>query len=92
MFVQELTRTKSVLVKTQHLEKRLKSTLARCNNINLKVSTNNITKSECVRYAGRNITRNGVETAKEDNQAIREFPQPTTRMELGGFLNLAETL
>ena len=47
---------------------------------------------KCVRYTDRNITRKGVETAKEDNQAIWEFPQPTTRTELRGLLSLAETL
>ena len=64
----------------------------RCDNINLKVSTRNITKGESIRYAGRNITSNGLETATKDNQAIREFPEPTTRTELRGFIQLAENL
>ena len=60
-------------LESQHyltLDKSLQSTLSRCNNINLKVSAKDIAKGESVRYAERNITKNGVETAKEDPRNI----------------------
>ena len=76
----------------QTLENHLQFTLMRCDNINLKVSAKDVNKGKCIRFAGRILTSNGAETTTEDNQAIREFPQPTTRAELRGFIQLTENL
>ena len=76
----------------QTLNTHLRSIVTRCKHINLKVSDKDMRKGESIRYGGKTITRNGTETKKEDNQAIREFPQPTTRTELRRFIHLVEHL
>ena len=58
----------------------MRNTVSRSWVDNTNISTKDIAKGESV---------NGVETAKEDNQAIKEFPQPTTRTELRRFIHLA---
>ena len=38
------------------------------------------------------ISHNGTEANKEDTQTLKEFPRPTIRSDLRGFIQLAEQL
>ena len=52
----------------------------------------NIKRGKTVKYAGKTISQSGTERNKDDTQTIKEFPRPTTRSKLRGFIQLAEQL
>ena len=45
---------------------------------------------DCITFGLLHISQSGTERNKEDTQVIKEFPRPTTRSELRGFIQLAE--
>ena len=67
---------------------RMIFTLFRSANLQLKPSKC-FFRYDKVAYLGHLVSGNGVEVDKEKIRAVKEFPRPTTRMQLRSFLDLA---